>query len=145
MGLRNCVQNRETQIKIAEECAQLMDEQVATKTGISGLAIKAAYKALKGLGPGYISRAIQGLLPQALRAVEPMWEEGVQAGDPVAHLSQNREQTAEILLGVTDAKISNAQNKIVIAAYKQVRKFVKGDIEEAVPGLAKIISHHAST
>jgi hypothetical protein len=145
MGLSNCVQNRETQIKIAEECAQLMDEQVATKKGISGLAIKTAYRALKGLGPGYISRALQGLLPQALRAVEPMWEEGAQAGDPVTHLSQNREQTAEILLGVTDTKISNAQNKIVIAAYKQVRKFVKGDIEEAVPGLAKIIGNYANT
>ncbi|MEO0374953.1 MAG: hypothetical protein AAF329_10080, partial [Cyanobacteria bacterium P01_A01_bin.17] len=109
-----------------------------------GLAIKTAYRALKGLGPGYIPRALQGLLPPALRAVEPMWDEGLRAGDPVEHLSQNREQTAEVLLGVTDTKISKAQNKIVIAAYKQVRKSVKSDVEEAVPGLAKIIDNHAN-
>jgi hypothetical protein len=142
MGLSNTLQHQETQI--AEDCAQLIDEQVAAKKGVSGLAIKTAYRALKGLGHSYISRAIQGLLPQALEAVDPLWVEGVQAGNPVDYLSQNREQTADVLLGVTDAKISNAQNKIVIAAYKQVRKSVRGDVAEAVPGLAQIISQYVA-
>ncbi|MGB7412565.1 MAG: hypothetical protein WA902_00015 [Thermosynechococcaceae cyanobacterium] len=145
MGLHHSLQSQEAKEKIAADCAQLMDEQVAAKKGISGLAIKTAYRALKGLGPGYIQRALQNILPQALEAVDPMWTEGVQAGDPVNHLSQNRIQTAEVLLSVTDYKISNAKNKVVIATYKQVRKSVKGDVEEAVPGLAQIISQHAST
>lgn len=143
MGLNSSIQDPETQTKVAEECAQVIDDQVATKKGISGLAIKAAYRALKGLGPGYIPRALKGLLPQALDAMDPMWEEGRQAGDPVAYLSQNRSQTADVLLSVTDTKISRAKNKVVIAAYKQVRKSVKGDVEEAVPGLAQIIHQHA--
>ncbi len=143
MGLSNSIQDQETQAKIAEECAELMDTQVAAKKGISGIAIKTAYRALKGLGPNYIQRALQGLLPPALKAVDPIWDEGIQAGDPVAHLSQNREKTAEVLLSVTDTKISKAKNKIVIATYKQVRKSVKGDVEEAVPGLATIINNYA--
>ncbi len=144
MGLSNSIQDQETQAQIAAECAQLMDEQVAAKKGISGLAIKTAYRALKGLGPSYIPRALESLLPPSLEAMDPMWDEGLQAGDPVDYLSQNREKTADVLLGVTDAKLGGAKNKVVIAAYKQVRKSVKGDVEDAVPGLAKIIKQHAS-
>lgn len=144
MGLRDQVKDEETQVSIAADCAKLMDEQVATKTGISGLALKTAYRALKGIGPGYIPRALKSLVPQALDALDPMWTAGVQAGDPVEHLSQNSAETADVLLGVTDQKLNKAKNKIVIATYKKVRRSVKGDVEEAVPGLAQILGNYAN-
>lgn len=146
MGLKDQVaKDEETQASIAADCAKLMDEHVAAKTGISGLALKAAYRALKGIGPGYIPRALKNLVPQALDALDPMWTDGLQAGDPVEYLSQNSAETANVLLGVTDKKLGQAQNKIVIATYKKVRKSVKGDVEEAVPGLAKILGDYANT
>lgn len=143
MALRDQVQDEETQASIAADCAQLMDQQVAAKTGISGLALKTAYKALKGIGPGYIPRALESLVPQALDALDPMWAAGLQAGNPVEHLSQNSAETADVLLGVTDNKLSVAKNKIVIATYKKIRKSVKGDVEAAVPGLAEILGNYA--
>lgn len=143
MTLRDQVQDEETQASIAADCAQLMDKQVAAKKGMSGLAIKTAYKALKGIGPGYIPRALKSLVPQALDALDPMWAAGLQSGDPVGHLSQNSAETADVLLGVTDHKLSVAKNKIVIATYKKVRKSVKGDVEAAVPGLAEILGNYA--
>ncbi len=144
MGLSEQIKDEQIQISIAEDCAKLMDEKVAMKTGISGLAIKTAYRALKGIGPGYIPRALQNLVPQALEALDPMWTEGLQAGDPVEHLSQNSSKTADILLGVTDQKASKAQNKIVIATYKKVRNSVQGDVEDAVPGLATILGNYTN-
>ena len=145
MGLKNqVVKDEETQANIAADCAKLMDEQVAAKKGISGLALKTAYRALKGIGPGYIPRAIKNLVPQALDALDPIWADGEQAGDPVEHLSKNSAKTADVLLGVTDHKLSQAKNKIVIATYKKVRKSVKGDVEEAVPGLAKILGSYTN-
>lgn len=145
MGLRDqVVKDEDTQANIAADCAKLMDEQVATKSGISGLAMKTAYRALKGIGPGYIPRALNSLVPQALDALDPMWAAGLQAGDPVEHLSQHSAETADVLLGVTDKKLDNATNKIVIATYKKVRKSVKGDVEEAVPGLAKILINYVN-
>lgn len=145
MGLKDQIKGEQTEANIAEDCATLMDEQVATKTGVSGLAIKTAYRALKGVGPGYIPRALQSLVPQALDALDPMWTEGLQVGDPVEHLSQNPAETANVLLSVTDRKAANAQNKIVVATYKRVRKSVKGDVEAAVPGLARILGNYAET
>lgn len=143
MGLNEQFKDPQIQAKIADDCAQLIDQQVSEKTGLGGLAIKTAYGVLKGIGPGYFPRVIMNLLPKAMTAMDPIWQEGIQAGDPVSHLSQNKTQTAEILLGVTDHKIANAKNKIVIATYNKLRKSIKGDVEEAVPGLAKIISQYA--
>lgn len=128
---------------LVADCARLMDEQVAAKNGISGLALKAAYSLVKGVDPGYISGAIHRLLPDALSALDPVWEEGIQAGDPVQHLIQNRSRTADMLLGITDAKVEKTKNGAVRSSYGKFRKSVKGDVEEAVPGLAKILGTHA--
>ena len=143
MGLSETINTPDIHTQLANDFAKLMDEQVAAKTGLGGLAIKAAYGALKGIGPGYVPRAIRNLMPNAIVAIDPLWQEGVNAGDPVIHLSDNKSQAAEILLTVTDDKIANAQNKVVIATYKKLRKSVKGDVEAAVPGLANILLQYA--
>ena len=143
MGLSQTINHPEIHSKIAQDCAELMDEQVAAKTGLGGLAIKTAYGVLKGLGPGYVPRAIANLMPKAIVAIDPLWEEGLGAGDPVSHLTDNKDRAAEILLSVTDRKIANASNKVVIATYNKLRKSVRGDVEAAVPGLANIIKQYA--
>lgn len=142
MGLRDKIGDPNTQTNLAADCAKLVDEQVAAKNGISGLALKAAYGVVKGVEPSYIPGAIQRLLPEALAALDPMWSEGVQSGDPVEYLIQNRSRTADTLLSVTDAKIDKARSGVVRASYNKLRKSVKNDVEEAVPGLAKILGTH---
>jgi hypothetical protein len=142
MALSDKVNDKTVRSKIVTDCTKLMDEQVSAKGGLSGLALKAAYGAVKGIGPSYIPGAIERLLPDAFAALDPMWSEGVQAGDPVGHLSQNRERTAEALLGVTDARIQHSNNGIIRSSYSKLRKSVKTDIESAIPGLAQIIGTH---
>jgi hypothetical protein len=143
MGLSEKLQDELVKASMAADCTKLMDEQVATKGGISGLALKATYGVVKGISADYIPGAIQRLLPEAISALDPMWEEGIQAGDPVAHLTQNSERTADTILSVTDAKIKRVNNGLICSSYNKLRKSVKGDISAAVPGLAKIIGRHA--
>ncbi|GAB4380656.1 MAG: hypothetical protein Kow00121_37360 [Elainellaceae cyanobacterium] len=142
MRLSDTLKDQDMRDNVVADCVKLMDEQVATKNGISGLALKAAYGVIKGIGADYIPGAIDRLLPQAFAALDPMWDEGVQKGDPVSYLTQNRARTADVLLSITDAKAEKTDNGIVRASYNKLRKSVKGDVEEAVPGLAKIIHTH---
>ncbi|WP_416666283.1 DUF6918 family protein [Egbenema bharatensis] len=144
MALYETLGNQDLRASLVADCVKLIDEQVAAKNGISGLALKATYGVVKGVGAGYIPGAIDRLLPEVFAALEPMWDEGKQAGDPVAHLTQNRTRTADVLLSVTDTKIEKTDNGIVRASYNKLRKSVKGDVEEAVPGLAQIIGTHAT-
>ncbi|MEM9217906.1 MAG: hypothetical protein AAGD25_26640 [Cyanobacteria bacterium P01_F01_bin.150] len=143
MGLNDYLGDAAVQENVIADCRQLMDEQVASKKGIGGVAIKAAYKVIKGLGPDYLSKAIAGLLPSICTALDPIWEAGVENGDPVAHMSQNTSQTADAVLSVTDKRIEQSSNKPVKGAYGKLRKSVKSDVEDAIPGLAKIIGTYA--
>lgn len=142
MGLRAVIDDEALQARIAEDCAKLMDEQVAAKGGISGFALKTTYGVIKGIGADYIPSTLQRLLPDAVNALEPIWVEGMAGGDPVTHLSDNRARAADMLLGITDARIEQSSNKIVRASYSKLRQSVKGDVEAAVPGLAKIFNIH---
>ncbi len=139
MELRDRLKDKNVKASAVADFVKLIDEQVAAKGGLSGMGLKAAYGAVKGVKPGYISGAIARLLPDALTAIEPIWNEGIATGDPVEHLTQNCSRTADMLLNVTDARIQKSNNGIVRSSYNQFRKSVQGDVEKAVPGLAKII------
>lgn len=142
--LSDTLQDEAVAASMAADCTTLMDQQVAAKGGISGMALKATYGVVKGVGADYIPAAIQRLLPDAIAALEPLWQEGLQTGDPVAHLTQNCDRTADTILSVTDARIERARNGLICSSYGKLRKSVKTDIVAAVPGLAQIIGKHAT-
>lgn len=144
MSLSDAMNNDTTRANLVADCAQLIDEQVAAKKGLGGMALKAAYGVVKGIGPSYLSGAIERLLPDILTAIEPMWNEGIATGDPVAFLSDRQSQSADQVLSVTDRRIENSSNSIIRSTYGQLRKSIKGDVEQAIPGLAKILSTHAT-
>ncbi|MEO0869918.1 MAG: hypothetical protein AAFY17_16075, partial [Cyanobacteria bacterium J06642_11] len=84
MGLTDKIQDPAVKKAIASDCADLIDKQVAAKGGLSGMAMKAAYKVVKGIGANYVEGAVGRLLPETCAAIEPMWAEGMASGDPVA-------------------------------------------------------------
>jgi hypothetical protein len=128
---------------VAADCAKLMDEQVSTKKGLSGMAMKATYGVVKGIGADYIPNALEKLLPETLNALDPMWAEGLEKGDPVGHLSENSDRTADTILSITDARIQQSSNGVITGVYGKLRQSVKDDIAAAVPGLAQILGQHA--
>ncbi|MGB3494086.1 MAG: hypothetical protein WBA57_15250 [Elainellaceae cyanobacterium] len=142
MGLSEKIQDQQTREGVVADSVKLIDQQVSAKKGMGGMAMKAAYGTVKGIGAGYISGAVERLLPEVVSAIEPMWTEGLEAGDPVAHLTQNQSQAADCVLSVTDTRAAKTSNGVIRSVYGKFRKSVKGDVESAVPGLAQIISQH---
>ncbi|MBD2608352.1 hypothetical protein H6G81_28495 [Scytonema hofmannii FACHB-248] len=142
MALSDNLLNPNKKNIIVDDCTKLLDTQVANMGGVSGLGLKAAYSVVKGIRPTYCNDAIEGLLPQSLNALDPIWSEGIQIGDPVGHLTQNRDRAANALLAITDAKIEKSNNTIVRGAYSKLRNSAKKHVEDAIPGLAKIIDNH---
>ncbi|MEO0350929.1 MAG: hypothetical protein AAF282_12875 [Cyanobacteria bacterium P01_A01_bin.15] len=140
MGLSEIIKDKTVRAKLTTECTKLIDRQVAAKGGLSGMAMKTAYGVIKGVGAGYIPGAIDRILPDACRALDPIWQEGKAAGDPVKYLSDHSDRTADSLLSVTDARIQKTNNGVVSATYKKLRKSVKTDVETAVPDLAQVIN-----
>ena len=144
MGLSAQLRDDQLTSSIAADCTKLMDEHVSAKSGVSGMALKATYRVVRGLSSDYIPGAIQRLLPEAISALEPMWEKGLASGDPVEYLTQNSELTADTILSVTDTKIQRVKSKLICTSYSKLRKSVKSDISAAIPGFANILSKHVN-
>lgn len=143
MKLSDILNDQAVKARVVAGCAQLIDRQVAAKGGLGGMALKAAYGVVKGIDAGYVPGAIERILPEVVGALDPMWAEGVQAGDPVTYLSQNQTRAADVILGTTDRRIAGSDNGLVKSTYSKLRQSVKDDVAGAVPGLAEILGAHS--
>lgn len=145
MSLKHSLENPEKKPLIVEDCLQLIDAEVKDKSGFGGMAIKAGYKAVKGVKPGFVKKVVSDLLPEFADALEPLSQEAVAAGKTVgAHLKDNSDRAADALLGVTDAKAEKSTNGLVKSTYKKLRGSAKNNVEAAIPRLAELVDTHAS-
>ncbi len=128
---------------VVSECVTLVDNEVASKRGVTSVPLKAAYRLVKGIRPGFVKMVVEHLLPEFADALDPLWSEALSSSEPVEHFENRSSQAAEALLSVTDARIDEASAP-VRGAYKKLRGTAKKHVESAVPGLARIIARHAS-
>jgi hypothetical protein len=143
MGLSNGLSNPAKKALVVDDCCRMIDAQLASKSGLSGMALKTAFAALKGIKPGYIPNVVEQLLPQCFDALDSIWSEGMQQGDPVGHLVENRSRTADALLSITDARVKDSTRQLVRKTYDKFRGSAKQHVEEAVPDFAKVIERYA--
>jgi hypothetical protein len=142
MSLREVVNDPAKKPALVKDCTTLVDEEVAAKSGLSGLAVKAGYAAVKGIKPGFIAEVVDKLLKDFADQLDPIWAEGVAKGKPVDHFTSNKARVADALLSITDAKSKNAKSSTVRGAYDKLRGSAKKNVEEAVPRLAKLLEKH---
>jgi hypothetical protein len=127
---------------LVRDAAQVLDAEVADKGGISGLAIKAGYKLVQGVKPGFIDEAIDALLDDFVAALLPLAEEARAAGKPVGkHLEASASRVADALLGITDRRAQNARAALK-GAYDRLRPTAKKQVEAAAPRLGGLLERH---
>jgi hypothetical protein len=132
--------------QVVDACCELIDQEVADKGGISGLAIKAGYGAVKGVKPGFVRKVVSDLLPEFARALDPIFQEAKTQSKPVpTHFESNASRAADALLTITDAKAQKAQSGVVKGAYEKLRGTAKKNVEAAVPRLARMIDRFSSS
>jgi hypothetical protein len=128
---------------VIDDCCRVLDEEVAAKSGLGGIAVKGAYGVVKGIKPGFVREVVDALLDDFLRALEPIREEAVGKNlTPGSHLQQNASRAAETLLAVTDAKAGRAQRAVIKKTYEKLRPSAKKHVEAAVPRLGALLDKH---
>lgn len=144
-GLAETLSDDSKKPAVVDDCCQLIDEEVKDKGGISGLAIKAGYGAVKGIKPGFVRQVVTDLLPEFAKVLDPIHAEAVAQNKPVpAHFEANAGRVADALLTITDAKAKNAKSGVVKGTYEKLRPTAKKHVEQAVPRLGRLIAKHAS-
>ncbi len=129
---------------VVRDCLEIIDREVDDKGGLSGLAIKAGYKAVSGIKPGFIKNVVTDLLPEFAKAIEPVYLEGKTAGKAtVAHLETHAGRVADALLAITDGKAQRSKSGVVKGTYERLRPTAKKNVEQAIPRLARLVEKYA--
>lgn len=130
---------------VVEDCLTLIDAEVADKGGLTGLAIKAGYKTVQGIKPGFVRQVVSDLLPDFAKALDPIYQEAKGAGRGVRdHFASHASQVADALLTITDDKAKGSKSGMVRGTYEKLRGSAKKNVEAAVPRLGAMIEKHAS-
>lgn len=129
---------------IVDDGLKVIDAEVASKRGFSGLAVKAAFKAVKAIRPGIIGMALDHLLPDFAPEIDPFYDEWKASGSGTLEqfFVRNDTRIANALLSVTDRRSQNAQNKAMKKAYDKLRPQGIEHTRSAMPRLAGLISRH---
>jgi len=131
--------------KVIDDACDVLEQEVADKSGLTGIAIKTAYKVVKGIRPGFVPEVVDGLLDEFLDAVEPLYQEAVASNRPPGSaIRDNPSRVADALLAVTDRKAEKAKSPVVKSAYEKLRGSAKKQVEAACPRLAGLVDRHAA-
>ena len=135
----------DTQPKVTADCYLLIEQEVADKSGVSGTAVKVAYKTVTSFAPGYYHDMVADLLPQIVDRLEPYWADfstsgGSEFGD---YLAKRGEEVAEALLSVTDDLATASERPTIIKAYRAVRGSAAKHVEAALPRVGDLVAKYA--
>ena len=130
--------------RVVEACCVLVDAEVAARSGLTGMAVRAGYRAVKAVRPSMVRDAVDHLLPDFAAALEPLHAEAPgTAFEP--HLRANADRVAEALLGVTDRRIQQTKSAALRKTYSGLRGIARGQLTVSVPGLARTIAPFVPT
>jgi hypothetical protein len=131
---------------VVDDCLGLIDAEVGDKGGISGLALKAGYGAVKGIKPGFIRHVVQDLLPEFATALDPFYQESVEKKKkPSEYFVQNSSRVADALLSITDARAKTSKSGVVRSTYDKLRGTAKKNVEAALPRLGRLVEKHTAS
>jgi hypothetical protein len=143
MNLNDVLSDDATRASIIDDVCGLVDDEVAKQRGISGVAVKASYKLVQGVKPGFVRSVVRVLLPDFATVLEPICEKAATPGHSVgSYFSAHTPEVADALLSVTDGRAQNSEHRAVRGAYSKLRGSARKNVESAVPGLGRIIEKY---
>ena len=143
-SLTEAIADRQKRRSIVDDCVTLIDAEVADKRGLGGVAIKAAFKAVKKVRPGMVGMAMDGLLDDFAGQLDTYWAECKTTQEaPRNYFSKRGKDVANSLLGVTDARARQNNNRVLTKAYSSLRPKAIEHICAAMPRFADLLVKHA--
>jgi hypothetical protein len=132
--------------RVVSDSARLVDEEVASKGGLTGIAIKGAYAVVKAIKGGIIPETIDAMLDDFVAKLEPFY--AAWAKTPgisfAAHLEQRTSEVADALLATTDARAQRSKNTTLRRAYEKLRPLGKKQVEAALPRVGRMVNPYVS-
>ena len=136
----------DTKPQVTADCFTLIEQELADKSGISGTAVKLAYKTVNTFMPGHVRFMVGELFPDMVARLEPFWADFTTSGGSGFgdYLAKRGDEVSEALLSVTDARAAASSRPTVIRAYGSVRGHAVKHVQAALPRVGDLVMKYAA-
>ncbi len=131
--------------EVVRDCVQVIEEEVASKKGLTGIAIKTGFATVKKVKAGIIPNVVNGLLDEFVEKLEPynaQFAADDSQTDFVAYATYQAPNIADALLSITDARADKNDNRVLVGAYRKLRPAGKKQVVAAMPRIAAMLKKH---
>ncbi|HEY7222556.1 MAG TPA: hypothetical protein VH561_02920 [Micromonosporaceae bacterium] len=134
------------QQQVVADTKAVIEQELAAKSGVSATLLKAAYKAVTTLAPGYYESRIEQLVPGVLDRLQPFWTDFQSSGSGQfgEYLSARGKDVSDALLAVTDERAKISKRTAVTAVYNSVRGSAAEHIQTALPAVGSLVEKYAA-
>lgn len=135
----------DTRPNVAADCLTLIEQEVAGKSGVSGTAVKLAYKTAKTFAKGYLQSTMESLLPDLVTELEPYWADFTASGASGFgdYLVKRGDEVSEALLSVSDERAKISGRPTIVKAYGAVRGGAAKHVAAALPNVGALVEKYS--
>ncbi len=128
--------------ELVADAARLVEDYIQQRGGLKGMGLKTGLALAKAARPDILHRASDRMLPDMVRALEPLYQEfrHSSGGDFAVFLDRRADAAVELLLGVADAKVAAAHNAAAKSVYQKFRGGAADEARGLLPRLGKLVS-----
>ena len=145
-SLREIIEDPKVSQSVLSDGLRVLDEEIAKRSGIGGMAIKGAYKVVKNIQGGRtLEKAVKILMPEFIDRLDPYFARFQEEGKGKTwdqYLRPHYDTLADELLSVTDRKILGTDNRGVRGTYDKFRPKAKKEVAASLPALARMIERY---
>ena len=118
---------------VVADIVNLIDAEVNSRGGLTGMAIKGGYAVVKKLQGGkMIPAVVDGML-------------GANPGSGFGgFLVKNQKRAIDALLAVTDGRARRTSHAILKSTYDKLRPMAEKQVAEALPGVGRVVDKHCA-
>ncbi len=135
----------DTKPQVTADCLTLIQQEVSAKSGVSGTAVKLAYKTVNAFASGYLHSMVESLLPDMADKLQPFWADFTASGASGFgdYLVKRGDEVSGALLSVTDERAAASDRPTIIKAYRSVRGGAAKHVTAALPNLGSMVQKYA--
>ena len=145
-SLKEILHNPESCHEVVRDGMRTLEEEVSRKSGLFGMAIKGAYKVLKGVRQGKVlQKAVEVLMPDFIDKLDPYFVRYQKEGKGstwTEFLRPHYDTIADQLLTVTDTKVRQTEHRAIRTPYEKLRPKARKEVVASLPALARMMERH---
>jgi hypothetical protein len=143
--LQEILLSPENKPQVTADCLTLIQQEVSAKSGVSGTAVKLAYRTVNAFASGYVQSMVETLLPDMIAKLEPYWADFNASGASGFgdYLAKRGGEVSDALLSVTDERAAASDRPTIIKAYRSVRGGAVKHVAAALPAVGALVQTYA--